>query len=130
MGKCYQMSSRMFDLPEWVNLLEFGMEFWSLWFQVQVHFVTVFGYIALLILLLPVSIILVFSQLWSTTWFLWCSYLLYIQYTWLFTFFFDKLPIYEIIYFHFRFWISFLQSKTLVEGNGVMVADWTVEIFP
>ena len=43
---------------------------------------------------------------------------------------YHKLLIYEVIYFHFRFWFPFLQSKTLVEGNGVMVAVWTVEIFP
>ena len=91
------------------------MKFWSLWFEVQVHLVTVFGYIALLLLL--VSIILIFLQLWSTTWFLWCSYLFYIQYIWLFTILLDKLTIYEVIYFHFRFWFPFLQSKTLVGGK-------------
>ena len=36
--------------------------------------------------------------------------------------FLDKWPIYEIIYFHFHFLFPVLQSKTLVQGNGVMMA--------
>ena len=124
MGKCYQMSSRIFDLPEWGNLLEFGWNSEVCDLKFKFILLLSFGYIAAPILLLLVSIIVVFLQLWSTTCFLLCSSLFYIQYTWIFTILLDKLPIYEVIYFHFRFWFPFLQSK-----NGVMVAVWSVEIY-
>ena len=103
------------------------MEFWSLWFKVQVHFVTVFGYMAAVILLLLVSIVLLyFTAMKHCLVFMVFLPVLHTVYMVVY----HKLLIYEVIYFHFRFWFPFLQSKTLVEGNGVMVAVWTAEIFP
>ena len=103
------------------------MEFWSLWFKVQVHFVTVFGYMAAVILLLLVSIVLLYFT--AMKHYLVFMVFLPVLHT-VYMVVYHKLLIYEVIYFHFRFWFPFLQSKTLVEGNGVMVAVWTVEIFP
>ena len=129
MRKCYQMSSRIFVLSEWRNLLESKGKFWSPWFEVQVNFVTVFACIAALILLLLVSIIMVFFT--AMEHYLVFRVFLPVLHTVciVFTILFDKLPIHEVIYFHFRFWFLLLQSKALVEGNGVMVTVWTVEIF-
>ena len=103
------------------------MEFWSLWFKVQVHFVTVFGYMAAVILLLLVSIVLLYFT--AMKHYLVFMVFLPVLHT-VYMVVYHKLLIYEVIYFHFRFWFPFLQSKTLVEGNGVMVAVWTAEIFP
>ena len=103
------------------------MEFWSLWFKVQVHFVTVFGYMAAVILLLLVSIVLLYFT--AMKHYLVFMVFLPVLHT-VYIVVYHKLLIYEVIYFHFRFWFPFLQSKTLVEGNGVMVAVWTAEIFP
>ena len=103
------------------------MEFWSLWFKVQVHFVTVFGYMAAVILLLLVSIVLLYFT--AMKHYLVFMVFLPVLHT-VYMVVYHKLLIYEVIYFHFRFWFPFLQSKTLVEGNSVMVAVWTVENFP
>ena len=103
------------------------MEFWSLWFKVQVHFVTVFGYMAAVILLLLVSIVLLYFT--AMKHYLVFMVFLPVLHT-VYMVVYHKLLIYEVIYFHFRFWFPFLQSKTLVDGNSVMVAVWTVEIFP
>ena len=103
------------------------IEFWSLWFKVQVHFVTVFGCMAVVILLLLVSIVLLYFT--AMKHYLVFMVFLPVLHT-VYMVVYHKLLIYEVIYFHFRFWFPFLQSKTLVEGNGVMVAVWTVEIFP
>ena len=103
------------------------MEFWSLWFKVQVHFVTVFGYMAAVILLLVVSIVLLYFT--AMKHYLVFMVFLPVLHT-VYMVVYHKLLIYEVIYFHFSFWFPFLQSKTLVEGNGVMVAVWTAEIFP